>query len=50
MGRAEGAEETLGVGRYAGKAFEETVGWARPVTHISSHFATVVVMCFSKSA
>ena len=24
MGRAEGAEETLGVGRYAGKAFEET--------------------------
>jgi hypothetical protein len=25
MGRAEGAEETLGVGRYAGKTFEEAV-------------------------
>ena len=24
MGRAEGAEETLGVGRYAGKTFEES--------------------------
>ena len=49
MGRAEGAEETLGVGRYAGKIVESRV-MARPVTHISSHFATVVVMCFSKSA
>ena len=26
MGRAEGAEETLGVGRYAGKTFEESRG------------------------
>ena len=32
------------------KSIRGNRGWARPVTHISSHFATVVVMCFSKSA
>ena len=34
MGRAEGAEETLGVGRYAGKTFEEAVMGAAGNSHL----------------